>query len=196
MSLTNQDSSWIDQIVQERDGSGSGVALYNRTEMPDLYRIDASLPGGKAQLYHYPNKMDLAQDQPCYLIAAINYEAIRPELSEWSNPETDLWIVSAAGHSLYHALMRVWYEEGRIPDLFQGVENQTDSRAGLLRARQSWESGRLSGMFDLYALDSGKQRIVCYLDKYHDTIGFLLEGNGYVPTPVSGTRVRYVKEID
>lgn len=195
MTLTPQNTSWIDNVPEPRKQT-SNVAMQPRVKFEGFWRIDATFTIGHAQLYHFPNDPDGTHKDPCYVLAAINFnkDAVDEELLEWSDPDQDTWIVSAAGIDLAHAIMRILHGVDREPH----HDNQpTDAQAALLRMRGKWQTGQLPEMIGLFALGGAKKRMVCYLDRGHDFFEPSLLGHGFSIEPEQGDtpRVRYYKEI-
>lgn len=188
---------WVDHVLDEAQGA-SPVALVERVQFNDFFRMEGRYPGGVCQVYQFPNVRGGDKDTPAYVICAMCYtpEALDAEHRSWANVDTDVWLVSGAGHNFQQALMRCWYPENQLAELGEAVDGP-DSRRAILNARRAWDSGQLDEMFTLYARSLGKTRIVTFLDRLHDTLGSLLQSKGYrAERQPNNIRVHYIKELN
>lgn len=192
MSLGGNDNSWIDRVVDEPKPTANGSSLTNRARLPNYFRMDFKAEAGVAQLYHFMNDMEAKHDTPCYMLAACHFNPGGvQEQYRWIDTEKDLWLGSASGHSLHHALLRAWFGHENVPDPFDTPPN---APRAMSRARAEFESGRLLESWVIYAKGFNKNRIVAVIRQHNDIVRPLMEGQGFTAEE-HGDEMRYFYEV-
>jgi hypothetical protein len=188
MLTTPIPDDWLNQLPGESGGQISRV--YDRISYPagfTSFRWD--IEDIQAQVCHFVGE-EATADGPCYLVAFICQPPAKviEHMRDWTDANTDLYIVSAGGATISQALMRIRYanadDGSRTPLIPQ-----------LKKMGEVWAGGLLDELIDSFGRQMGKSRAVFSLREYQNFMKPRAQDSGFEVTDMPDGECRFMRGI-